>query len=186
MLLGYRDTEERLTVVRGRIRQAEQVRRRYGLPLPLEVRYDDYTVDIPENRLLLAAVLRLLRLPGVRSDVRSLLRHLLVRLDGVNRLTPGLPLPRWTRTRLNARYGNALGLAELILRGATYELDDGTAVRVDGYCCACGGCSRTSSPWPWPRHSARMAAASCRRTRRTTPRRRETGTALAGSRALRR
>jgi 5-methylcytosine-specific restriction enzyme subunit McrC len=132
VLLGYRETEEALAVVRGRIREAEQIRRRYGFPMPLEVRYDDYTVDITENRLLLGATERLLRLPTVPVQTRKLLRHLLMRLDGVARLTPGRTLPKWTPTRLNTRYHTALALAELVLRGASYELDDGTVVRVDG------------------------------------------------------
>lgn len=132
VLLGYRETEEALTVVRGRIRESDQLRRRYGQIVPVEVRYDDYTVDIPENRLLLSATYRLLRLPGVPAETRRLLRHLLVRLHGVERIAPGRALPQWTPTRLNARYHTALGLAELVLRDASYELDDGHAVRVDG------------------------------------------------------
>ncbi|TDC61439.1 hypothetical protein E1200_28840 [Actinomadura sp. GC306] len=40
--------------------------------------------------------------------------------------------PAWTPSRLNTHYHSALGIAELVLRGASYELDDGTAVRVDG------------------------------------------------------
>ncbi|WP_217998508.1 McrC family protein [Actinomadura rubrobrunea] len=132
VLLGYRETEEALTVVRGRIRETDQIRRRHGQIVPVEVRYDDYTVDIPENRLLLSATYRLLRLPGIPAGTRRLLRHLLVRLDGVERIVPGRALPQWTPTRLNARYHTALGLAELVLRGASYELDDGRTLRVDG------------------------------------------------------
>ncbi|MCP9948666.1 McrC family protein [Actinomadura madurae] len=132
VLLGYRETEEALPVVRGRIRMIDQVRRRHGLPVPVEVRYDDYTTDIAENRLLLAAAHRLLSLPGVPMGTRRLLRHLPLRLDGVERLVPGRPPPAWTPTRLNTRYHSALGLAGLVLRSASYELDDGTALRVDG------------------------------------------------------
>ncbi|MFA1550736.1 McrC family protein [Actinomadura chokoriensis] len=132
VLLGYRETEEALPVVRGRIRISEQVRRRYGMPLPVEVRYDDYTSDIAENRLLLAATRKLLRLPGVGTPTRRLLRHSLIRLDGVAPLVAGLPLPEWTPGRLNTRYHTALGLADLVLRDASYELDGGSEVRVDG------------------------------------------------------
>ncbi len=132
VLQGYLEVEESLQVVRGRIREADQIRRRYGLPLPVEVRYDEFTVDIAENRLLLAATTRLLRLPGLATPTRKMLRHVLARLAGVSILTPGRPLPEWRATRLNTRYHTALGLAELVLRGASYELDDGTSVRVDG------------------------------------------------------
>ncbi|GIH69770.1 McrC family protein [Sphaerimonospora thailandensis] len=132
MLQGYREIEESAQVVRGRIREAEQIRRRYGLPLPMEVRYDEFTVDIAENRLLLAATTRLLCLPGLAEPTRKTLRHVLARLAGVSPLVRGAPLPTWHANRLNIRYHTALRLAELVLRGRSYELDDGTAVRVDG------------------------------------------------------
>lgn len=137
VLLGYRQTEAALTTVRGRIREGDQWRRWHGLPLPLEVRYDDYTVDIVENRLLLAAGVRLLRLPGVPIFVRKQLRRLRARLDGVSELLPdelpreGQP-PCWRPDRRNARYHTALGLAELVLRGNSYEFEDGSMVTVDG------------------------------------------------------
>src|SRR5207245_11791572 len=40
LLMGHLQREEALTTIRGRIRFAEQARRRYDLPLPIEVRYD--------------------------------------------------------------------------------------------------------------------------------------------------
>jgi 5-methylcytosine-specific restriction enzyme subunit McrC len=132
VLLGYRETEEALALVRGRIREADQSRRRFTMPLPVEVRYDDYTSDVAENQLLRAAIERVVALPGVLAATRTRLNHLLSRLQGVSRLVPRRPLPTWRRSRLNARYHTALSLAELILRGASYELDDGTRVRVDG------------------------------------------------------
>lgn len=132
VLLGYRETEESATVVRGRIRMADQWRRHYTLPLPVEIRFDDYTVDIPENQILLAAAGRLIRQPGVPAGTRAMLRHLLTRLDGVSRVIPGHSLPAWAPTRLNARYHTALSLAELILRGNAYEIDDGREIRADG------------------------------------------------------
>lgn len=132
VLLGYREMEEPLPMVRGRIRETEQIRRRYGRPLPVEVRYDDFTVDIAENRLLLTAAYRLLRLTGVGEETRRMLRRLILRLDGVTPHTHGALLPRWRPSRLNARYHTALGLAELVLRSGSYEHEDGTVVRVDG------------------------------------------------------
>ena len=55
--------------VRGRIRFDDQVRRRFGILLPVEVRFDDFTEDILENRLLKAAlaVLGTLRLRSESS-----------------------------------------------------------------------------------------------------------------------
>lgn len=131
VLLGYQQVEAALPTVRGRIREVDQYGRRYGLPLPVEVRYDDYTADVAENRLLLAAAVRLLRLPGIPPEVRRPLHRLRLRLDGVSGVPRG-EVPRWRRSRLNARYQTVLGLAELVLRGGSYEMTDGSIVRVDG------------------------------------------------------
>ncbi|WP_283137536.1 McrC family protein [Rhizohabitans arisaemae] len=132
VLQSYHTVEDSLQFVRGRIREADQVRRRYGLLLPVEVRYDEFAVDIAENQLLLAATGRLLRLPGLTVVTRRMLRHVLSRLTGVSALMPGRPLPRWRATRLNARYHTALRLAELVLSGSSCELNDGRTLRVDG------------------------------------------------------
>ena len=59
LLHGYRMEEETLQVIRGRIRIGEQIRRRFGAPVPIEVRYDDFTEDILMNRLVKAAAVRL-------------------------------------------------------------------------------------------------------------------------------
>ncbi|MDO0932015.1 restriction endonuclease [Streptomyces sp. DG2A-72] len=132
VLLGYREVDDTLPMLRGRLRAPAQLRRRPGLSLPLEVTYDDHTPDIGENRLLLGAARRLIRLPGLDPTLRARLRRIVAQLDGVTAPRPGAPLPAWTATRLNSRYQRALGLAELILRGASYELDDGRRVLVDG------------------------------------------------------
>ena len=51
LLRGYLTEEEALHTVRGRIRFDEQIRRRYGIPLPVELRFDEFTEDILANRL---------------------------------------------------------------------------------------------------------------------------------------
>ncbi|MFD0772769.1 hypothetical protein ACFQZ2_02410, partial [Streptomonospora algeriensis] len=89
VLLGYRTVEEALPVIRGRIRESEQIRRRFGAPLPVEVVYDDYSPDIAENRILLGAARRLLRLGGLEATMRGLLHRVLARLDGVSAPVPG-------------------------------------------------------------------------------------------------
>jgi 5-methylcytosine-specific restriction enzyme subunit McrC len=135
VLHGYRQVEEALPQVRGRIRETDQLRRTYGLPVPVQVTYDDHTVDVVENRLLLAAARRLLALPRIPPETRKLLRHLLLRLDGVGHVPywrSAHEPPEWTPNRLNTRYQTALGLASLVLRGGSYELADGRKVRVDG------------------------------------------------------
>ncbi|QXT62886.1 McrC family protein [Tessaracoccus palaemonis] len=131
LLKGYVTVDDSLPVLRGRIREADQLRRRFGREVPLEVRYDDFTVDIPENQLLLAAVERLLALPGVTRRHRGGLQRLRLQLADVSRLPRGVR-PAWTPSRLNARYVPALELAELILAGRSFEQRVGDTV-VTGY-----------------------------------------------------
>lgn len=121
LLQGYRTTEGTALVVRGRFREAEQIRRRFGAPLPVEIEYEEFTTDIAENRILRAAVERLLRLPDVPTAVRTRLMHQRTRLAEATPLVRGQKAPRWQPNRLNARYHAALDLAALVLDGASAE-----------------------------------------------------------------
>ncbi|MEU1176886.1 restriction endonuclease [Streptomyces sp. NPDC005820] len=132
LLQGYRTTEETSFVVRGRIREADQTRRRFGATLPVEVAYDEFTTDIAENRILRTAVERLLRLPGVPREVRRRLLHQRARLADVTVIVRGRPLPPWHPTRLNARYHHALHLARTVLEDASVEHAPG-GLRIDGF-----------------------------------------------------
>ncbi|KAB1980799.1 McrC family protein [Streptomyces triticiradicis] len=132
LLQGYRETEESALVVRGRVREAEQIRRRFGATLPVEVAYDEFTTDIAENRILRAAVERLLRLPGVPRDVRRRLLHQRARLADVTAIVRGRSVPDWRPTRLNSRYHQALHLARLVLEGSSVEHAPG-GLRIDGF-----------------------------------------------------
>lgn len=124
-LQGYRHREDALSTVRGRIRIEDQIRRRYGLIPPVEVAYDEFTVDIEENRLLHAAALRVARLPLRDRSLRDGLAGVLGILGDVP-VVPYDPrrLPPITYTRLNRRYRPAIELAKLILRATSTELGD--------------------------------------------------------------
>ncbi|MFF3540915.1 McrC family protein [Streptomyces platensis] len=132
LLQGYRATEGSALVVRGRIRLAEQMRRRYGAALPVEIAYDEFTADIAENRLLRAATDRMLRLPGVPRSVRARLLHQRARLADITPLVRGQQLPQWRPSRLNSRYQHALHLARAILEGASVEHLPG-GLRINGF-----------------------------------------------------
>lgn len=121
LLQGYRTVDDSLTVLRGRIRVRDQISRRYGVGLPLEVTYDDFTVDIAENQILLATTVSLLRIRGLTPTVRQRLQRLRLQLAGVSELRRGEEKPRWQATRLNTRYQPALHLAALILAGDSFE-----------------------------------------------------------------
>jgi 5-methylcytosine-specific restriction enzyme subunit McrC len=136
LLHGYREELDTLPTVRGRVRMADQMRARTGLPLPVEVAYDDFTPDILENRLLRTAVDVLGRLRLRHHASRVALARLHQQLRGVTSLVlDGRDLPEPVWSRLNERYWPALSLARLVLSGGGLEaaagLEDASALVVD-------------------------------------------------------
>ena len=132
LLPGYILVEESSQVLRGRLRESEQLRRHHGLPLPLEIQYDEFTIDIPENRILRTACERMLAVPLVDDESQRMLRRLLRDFSDVTPLHRGEQIPGWQATRLNAQYHAALRLAELVLRASSVEHESGT-VAVNGF-----------------------------------------------------
>ncbi|MDR6437049.1 5-methylcytosine-specific restriction enzyme subunit McrC [Paenarthrobacter nicotinovorans] len=120
-LNGYVHMEESLRTVRGRIRVGDQMTRRPGMLLPLEVSYDDYTSDVAENQILRAAIRMMLHVPRLTESLVARLAHLNSKLDGVSALNHGAPLPSWSESRINGHYVPALRLAEIILRTMSAE-----------------------------------------------------------------
>ena len=133
LLHGYRTEEEALHSVRGRIMVAEQVRRRFDIPLPVEVRYDDFTDDILPNRLVkaAAAVLGAMHIRDVHA--RDGLRWMDATLGNVSlaRFTPS-DIPPVTFDRLNEHYREVVELSRLILRYRAFEMDRG-GIRANGF-----------------------------------------------------
>ncbi len=132
VLPGYLVMEESSPVLRGRLRESEQLRRHHGLPLPLEIRHDEFTIDIAENQILRTACERVLKVPGVSGEASLRLRRLLREFADVTSLARRDPVPAWQATRLNARYHSALRLAELVLRATSFEQGPGD-VAVSGF-----------------------------------------------------
>lgn len=122
---GYRTVDESLRTVRGRIRMGDQISRRPGLMIPLEVSHDEFTPDIAENRILRSALRRMLGVPRIGVDMRARLAHLDARLPGVTPLRPRELPPRWFPSRLNERCQPALRLAEVILRNVSAQAGPG-------------------------------------------------------------
>jgi 5-methylcytosine-specific restriction enzyme subunit McrC len=132
LLPGYLVVEESSMVLRGRLRESEQLRRHHGLPLPLEIRHDEFTVDIAENQILRTACERVLKVPGISVEASMKLRRLLREFADVTSLARRDPVPAWQATRLNARYQSSLRLAELVLRATSFEHVPGD-VAVSGF-----------------------------------------------------
>ena len=126
LLQGYQTREETLNVVRGRIRIEEQLRRRFGIAVPIEVRYDEFTPDIEPNRLLKAAVRRLAWLPQRSPNSRRRLSAMRAVFANVSTVEyRPTHLPEVPVTPLNAHYQPALALARLILQSGAVELAAG-------------------------------------------------------------
>ena len=132
LLHGYRTEQEALPTVRGRIRVDEQIRRRFGVPLPLEVEYDEFTDDITANRLIKAAAARLARMRIRAPRSRSGLAWIDARLETVSRVEyPANAVPEVVFDRLNRHYQSVVALSRLILRQRSFESQRGP-VRTSG------------------------------------------------------
>ncbi|MGW4716076.1 McrC family protein [Nocardia sp. NPDC004260] len=125
LLQSYRTKMESLQVVRGRIDFNEQITRRHGLPLPVAVEYDDFTTDIAENRIVLAAATALSALPQVGSDARHKLSRIRYQMNDVALPERNGTRPMWRPTRLNVRYHDVLRLSEVILDNCSFDQRNG-------------------------------------------------------------
>jgi 5-methylcytosine-specific restriction enzyme subunit McrC len=97
LLPGYILVEDSSPFLRGRLRESEQLHRHHGLPLPLEIQHDEFTTDIPENRIRRTACERMLTVPRLDAESQRMLRRLLRDFADVTPLTRGDPIPAWQR-----------------------------------------------------------------------------------------
>lgn len=125
-LRGYVSVDEQSPALRGHLRVADQMAR--TLPLPLEITYDDYTIDVPENRMLRGASELLLRIRRVPRPARSRLLRIRATLEEVEPASRSTVVPEITR--LNERYAPALRLAELILSSCSITTERGQIASV--------------------------------------------------------
>lgn len=125
VLHGYIHVEERRQDLRGRVRFGDQLARVPGAPLPLEVAYDDFAIDVLENRMVKAAAEVLLRMRRLPRRARSRLLRIRALLEDVELLSNSRETTTPPITRLNERYESALRLAELILRSTSLDLERG-------------------------------------------------------------
>lgn len=125
LLRGYRTVEESGMVVRGRWDVSRQLGRRPGMPLPVELTLDDFTVDIDENRMLAGALAVAKRFDGLPSAVRAVLDASSIDLAGVQPTRLGSRLPRISLDRRSERYAPALRIARWILEQAAWTQRSG-------------------------------------------------------------
>lgn len=124
---GYEPRQDTLPTLRGRIDIAAQIRMRQDQPFPLECRYDDYTADIELNRILKAAIVRLLHIPALDPRLARALRFRLHSFEEVSTAEYAAPsVPDLTFNRLNDRWESAARLAQLILRNRSLQDAEGS------------------------------------------------------------
>lgn len=124
---GYRHRAEAAVTIRGRIDIGRQLNRHHGRNLPVELDYDDYTIDTDANRLLLTAALRLRGAAARMPSVGRLLARTVSRLEGVTPVDYRGNPPRISLSRLDRHYAVPVLLARLILKARSLELRDGTS-----------------------------------------------------------
>ncbi len=114
---GFRRVRERQEAIRGRLDVRDQLRHAGTLPRRFTCIFDELTIDTPENRVLVAALQRVLRvLGGTRSRGRA--QRCLAALSEVRPPTAG-PVEELRLDPLNLHYRTPLGLARLILDGVS-------------------------------------------------------------------
>jgi 5-methylcytosine-specific restriction enzyme subunit McrC len=117
LLRDYRDVDEELATVRGRIDIGRQIRRRQSQPIPLHCRYQEYGEDMELNRVVKAALRRLLRISGLDRELTNRLRHhhrLFEEVGDVD-YAPS-DVPNLSFNRLNEPLRPASILSQLVLR----------------------------------------------------------------------
>jgi len=123
LLRGYQTRADDLSAVRGRLDVAGNLRRNVASRHRLACRFDEFTADVPENRIMLYALSHLAGIRSWRSELRGMVQRCLAQLSSVT-LTPATDahFAALRFTSLNRHYRVPLALAQLLIRaqGATH------------------------------------------------------------------
>lgn len=119
VIRDYREVEDSVGVLRGRLRHRDQMARRYNQVQTLECRFDEYDADVADSQLL-AAGLSAARLVAKAPDIARTCAQLAKVLLAV--CSPETSDPGWygrviRYTRRNQHYRAGHKLASLILGG---------------------------------------------------------------------
>lgn len=125
LLRDYRDVDDTLDQVRGRIDLIRQQRENLFKPQRLACRFNELVVDIPVNRLLHTTLLRVASLassPILRQKIQSMR----MRFGGIGVLHKGEHLPCATDlNRMQRRYASLVELARLFIDGQYLDVRAG-------------------------------------------------------------
>lgn len=119
VLRSYQARTDPLVALRGRPDVVGQFKRA-GVLTPVACAYDEFSEDVPENRVLRTAIRLALRFARVDpSERQRLMRHLVV-LEGVEDVAVRAEdVDSIQFTRLNQHYAPAIGLARMVLANLT-------------------------------------------------------------------
>ncbi|MCA9865830.1 MAG: hypothetical protein KIS95_12255 [Anaerolineae bacterium] len=119
---NYIDFEENTTRLRGRLLLGEHLRRNVVQPVRFAQRSNDFTADLPENRILKTTLHRLVGAPFGDDELRRRLRRTLSAFAEVS-LVAVRPetCDQIVYNRLNTRYRAPISLAQLFLRYLSLE-----------------------------------------------------------------
>lgn len=125
---GYVDSEENAPTLRGRLLLGEHLRRNVIQPALFAQRFNDFTADRLENRILKAALWRLNGVVYGKPELRRRVRRALSAFSEVS-LVAIRPeqCEQVVFDRLNARYRTPINLAQLFLRYLSLEGHAGRA-----------------------------------------------------------
>lgn len=117
LLRDYRDVEDTLDQVRGRIDLIRQQRENLFKPQRLACKFNELVVNIPVNRLLHTALLCMSNLAS-SPTLRQRILSLRMRFAGIGTIEKGEHLPRADDlNRMQHRYASAVELARLFING---------------------------------------------------------------------
>ena len=126
LLTDYRRVEETSKVLHGRILIGEQLKKRQSHMYPVEVAFDEFTDNIPENIELNMAISKAMKFGNLTPTQHRDFRHLSRRFSEID---TSKSILHWTKSRHNSHYWNSLVLADLINSGkGFYEELGGVAV----------------------------------------------------------
>lgn len=129
LLTGYRGVNETSKVLHGRLLIGEQLKKRFGNMYPVEVTFDEFTENIPENIELNMAINKALKFGNLTTAQHRDFRHLSRKFSEIDISKSNLP---WSKNRHNAHYWNSLVLADLINSGKGFYEELGGVV-VSGF-----------------------------------------------------
>jgi len=125
----YDERSERMPSIRGRVDLRAQLREG-GLPLPANCVFDEHSANTQLNRIVAAAIRRLVRFPGVTTPTRRALLHTAGAFEDAEAHTTG-DLARPTAfSRLDQHFRSVERLARLVL--ASSSLRDTTGSTTAG------------------------------------------------------